>query len=126
MKWFTSNHALEIGDIVLITDLMTKLNYPKIGRVTQIDEDGAGVERYFKDEYKRNKKSFSVVKRPAQSLCIVMKKDEQERDKIADSVSFIDDDDLTVTKEKKKRAGVKFMKGVNNLMKYLKVTNHSV
>ena len=95
-------------------------------KVTKIDEDGARVERYFTVGYKRNKKSFSVVKRPAQSLCIVMKKDEQERDKIADSVSFIDDDDLTVTKEKKKRAGVKFMKGVNNLMKYLKVTNHSV
>ena len=57
-KWFTSNHALEIGGIVLITDLMTKLNYPKIGRVTQIDEDGAGIERYLTVEYKRNKRSF--------------------------------------------------------------------
>ena len=102
MKWFTSNHALEIGDIVLITDLMTKLNYPKIGRVTQIDEDGAGIERYFAVAYKRNKKSFSVIKRPAQSLYIVMKKDEQERDKIVDSVSFLYDNDLAVTKEKKK------------------------
>ena len=55
---------------------MTKLNYPKIGRVTQIDEVGAGIERYFTVEYKRNKGSFSVVKSPAQSLCIVMKKDE--------------------------------------------------
>ena len=46
-KLFTSNCTLEVGDIVLITDLMKKLNYPKIGRVTQIDEDGAGIERYF-------------------------------------------------------------------------------
>ena len=52
-------------------------------------------------EYKRNKRSFSVVKRPAQSPCIMMKKDEQDGDKIVDSVSFLDDNDLTVTKEKK-------------------------
>ena len=108
-KWFSSNHALEMGDIVLITDLMTKLKYPKIRRVTQIDEDGAGIERYFTVEYKKNKRSFSVVKRPAQSLCIVMKKYELDGDKIVDSVSFLDDNDLTVKKGKKKRAVVKFM-----------------
>ena len=33
-----------------------------IGRVTQTDEDGAGIERYFTVEYKRNIKSFSVEK----------------------------------------------------------------
>ena len=93
------------GDVVLILDLKTQLNYPKIGRV----EDSAGIERYFTIEYKKNQKSFSVVKRPVQSLCIVMKIDEQERFKIADSVSFLDDDDLTVTKENKKRPVVKFM-----------------
>ena len=36
-------------------------------------------------------------------------KDEQERYKIVDSISFLDDNDLTVTKEKKQRAVVKFM-----------------
>ena len=93
----------------MITDIMTKLNYPKIGKVTKIDEDGAGIERYFTIEYKRNKKSFSVVKRPAQSLCIVIKKMSKKEIKIAYSVSFLDDDNLTITKEKKKRAIVKFM-----------------
>ena len=58
-------------------------------------------------EYKRNKRSFSVIKRPAQSLCIVMKKNEQNGDKIVDSISFLDYSDLTVTKEKKNRAVVK-------------------
>ena len=77
---------------------MTKLNYPKNGRVSQIDKDGAVIERYFTVEYKRSKRSFSVVKRPAQSLCIMMKKDEQDRDKIVDSVSFLNDNDLTVFK----------------------------
>ena len=71
---FTSNHNLDVGDIVLVTDLLTKLNYPQIGRVTKVDTDHAGFERYFTVEYKKNKKSFSVVKRPAQSLCVVMKK----------------------------------------------------
>ena len=85
------------------------MNYPQIGRVTKIDEDNAGIERYFKVEYTRNKRSFSVIKRPAQSLCIVMKKDEQDGDKIVDSISFLDDSDLTVTTEKKKRAVVKFL-----------------
>ena len=86
---------------------MTTLNYPPIGRVTRIDKDNAGIERYFTVDYKRNKRSFSVIKRPAQSLCIVMKKDEQDGDKIVDSISFLDDSDLKVTKAKKKRAVVK-------------------
>ena len=58
-------------------------------------------------EYKINKSS--VVKRPAQSVCIGMKKDERDRDNIVDSVSFLYDNDLTVKKEKEKRAVVKFM-----------------
>ena len=38
-----------------------------------------------------------------------MKKNEQDGDKIVDSISILDDSDLTVPKEKKKRAVVKFM-----------------
>ena len=52
-------------------------------------------------EYKK------AVIRPSQNLCIVMKKKEQDRDKIVDSISFLDDCGLTVTKEKKKRAVLK-------------------
>ena len=67
-----------VGDIVLITDLMTTLNYPMIGRITKGEKDTMGTERYFQVEYKKNKRVFSTVKRTAQSLCVVMKKDEQE------------------------------------------------
>ena len=77
-KWFNANHTLMIGDIVLITDLMTKLNYPKIGRITKVEKDTMGVERYYLVEYKKYKRVFSSVKRTAQSLCVVMRKDEQE------------------------------------------------
>ena len=66
--------------------------------------------------YFKNKRSFSVVKRPEQSLCIMMKKDKQDRDKIVDSISFLDDNDQTVTKEKKKRAVVKFMTEDSEIM----------
>ena len=38
-----------------------------------------------------------------------MKKNEQDGDKLVDSISFLDDSDLTVTTEKKKRAVVKFL-----------------
>ena len=77
-KVFSSNLNLVIGDIVLIADLMTKLNYPKIGRISEVEKDSMGVERFSTVNNKKTKKVPSSVKRPAQSLCVVMKKDELE------------------------------------------------
>ena len=44
-KWMNSNHELEEEDLVLILDLKNHLNYPRIGRISKIDTDNAGIER---------------------------------------------------------------------------------
>ena len=102
-KWLQSNHDLEAGDLVLILDLKTKLGYPRNGRITNVEKDTSGVKRYYTVEYKNGKK-FSVVTRPAQSLVIVMKKNEQDEDKVIDSISFLEESDLIVHEKKKKIA----------------------
>ena len=61
-KWMQSNHNIEKGDLVLITDLLGKLNNPQHGRISKIEKDNAGVERYFTVEYKTGNRSQSVVK----------------------------------------------------------------
>ena len=40
-----------------MNDIMTKLNYPKIGRITKVEKDTMGVERYYQVEYKKNKRN---------------------------------------------------------------------
>ena len=101
-KWLSTNHTLAIGDIVLILDLKNDHGYPKIGRITKIEEDSSEVQRYFSVEYKQKKRAFLTVRRPAQSLCIILTKNEQE--KVIDSISFLEESDLIVHEKKKKIA----------------------
>ena len=46
-KWMASNHTLEVGDLVLITDLLGHLNYPRHGKITAVESDSMGIIRYF-------------------------------------------------------------------------------
>ena len=79
-KWMDSNHQLEEQDLVLILDLQTHLNYPRVGRISEIEMDSAGVERYFTVSYKdNNKKKEKSVKRCAQSLVLLLKKSEDDK-----------------------------------------------
>ena len=89
-KWMESNHTLEIGDLVLITDLLGHHNYPRHGKITAVEPDTMGITRYFHIEYKNGKKTMSV-KRTAQSLTIVLKKLEDEQAQISDTLFWFDD-----------------------------------
>ena len=54
-------------------------------------------------EYKQKKKTFLTVRRPSQSLCMVMKEQEcvQGNDtNLVDSLSFIEEEDLPVIQKK--------------------------
>jgi hypothetical protein len=51
---------LEAGDLVLILDLKPKLGYPRNERITNVEKDTSGVQRYYTVEY-NNGKNFSVV-----------------------------------------------------------------
>ena len=96
-----------VGDIVLIVDLLTKLGYPRLGRIAKVEKDTMGTERYYHVTYKKNKRVFATVKRTAQSLCMIMKNDEQEG-QVIDPILFLDDADLAPA-SKKQRVIVKFM-----------------
>ena len=87
---------------MLILDLKNDHIYPKIGRIAKIEEDSSEVQRYFSVEYKQKKRAFLTVRRPAQSLCIILTKNEP--DSIIDSISFLEESDLKVHKKKKKIA----------------------
>ena len=89
-KWMESNHTLAIGDLVLITDLLGHLNYPRHGKITAVEPDTMGITRYFHIEYKNGKKTLSV-KRTAQSLTLVLKKLEDEQAQISESLFWFED-----------------------------------
>ena len=101
-KWMTSNHELEEQDLVLILDLKNHLNYPRVGQISGIETDSAGVERYFNVTYKDgNKQKDKSVKRCAQSLVLLLKKSEDDKAKISDSL-FWCPDKVNMDGEKKK------------------------
>ena len=90
-KWMESNHSLATGNLVLITDLLGKLNYPRHGVIAAVEPDSVGVERYFIIEYKAGNKTMTV-KRTAQSLVLVLKKSENEQAEISDSLFWHDNE----------------------------------
>ena len=100
--------------IVLIIDLLTKLSYPKLGRIAKVEKDTMGTERYYQVEYKKNKRVFATVKRTAQSFYIVMKKDEQEG-QVIDPILFLDEADLAPA-SKKQRVIVKLAEKENAIL----------
>ena len=98
----TSNHELEEQDLVLILDLKNHLNYPRVGQISKIETDNAGVERYFHVTNKDgNKKKDKSVKRSAQSLVLLLKKSEDDKAKISDSL-FLCPDTVNIGGEKRK------------------------
>ena len=103
-KWMHTNHNLEKDDVVLITDLKNKLNYPKHGKIFRIETDHTGTERYFHIDYKIGKRTHSV-KRTAQSLVLILKKSENEEAKISDYLFWYPDKPLDAG-EKRKRIKV--------------------
>ena len=103
-KWMDTNHDLEKDDIVLITDLKNKLNYPKHGKISNIEMDHTGTDRYYIIQYKIGKRTQSV-KRTAQSLVLILKKSESEEAKISDSLFWCPDKNVNVD-DKRKRIAV--------------------
>ena len=100
-KWLESNHELATDDLVLILDLKTSLNYPVAGRIAKVEQDSSGLDRYFWVSYKQGK-TCSTVKRPAQSLTLILTKKEQDESKITDSVAFVREDDMMTTEKRQK------------------------
>ena len=98
-----NNHDLTEGDLVLNTDLLGKWNYPRHGKVSKIEKDNAGVERYFTVEYKIENRVQSV-KRTAQSLVLVLKQAEDAQAKICDSLYWFQPDSKEEKRFPKKKA----------------------
>ena len=92
-KWSKTNHQLKKDDIVMVTDLFTPLGYPVVAKISQVETDGTGIERYFVLQYKRMKvdatirradekvsfsPNFQTVKRPANSLVLLVSSTEKD------------------------------------------------
>ena len=104
---------MTIFQLILLCEfvILTKLNYPKIGRIIKMEKDSIGIERDFTVEYNKTKKIFSSVKKTAKSMCLIMKKDEnaQEHDlerhdaqnPIVDPILFMDEVDMKPANNKR-------------------------
>ena len=77
----------------MVTDLFTPLGYPVVAKISQVETDGTGIERYFVLQYKRMKvdatirradekvsfgPNFQTVKRPANSLVLLVSSTERD------------------------------------------------
>ena len=102
-KWMRTNHDLAEGDLVLITDLLGKWNYPRHGKVSRIEKDNVGVERYFTVEYKIGNRE-QLVKRRVQSLVLVLKQAEDVQAKICDALYWFQPDSKEEKRFPKKKA----------------------
>ena len=82
-KWFKSNHELGENDIVFIKDM--------IARIIKVDLDSMGTNRYYDFQYRvRGGGNFKVVRRAAQSLCLLLtaKEIEDNENITRDAIDF--------------------------------------
>ena len=92
-KWIEKNAILEKNDLVLILDLPNKHQYPTLGRVIHIKQDGGDVQRYFSIQYKKNTEGvLKTVQRTPTSLVLILKESE---DQTVDKFDVFDDPDNT-------------------------------
>ena len=90
-KWFKSNHELGEGDIVFIRDMKTERGTPRLARIVRVDLDSQGTDRYYDCQYQvRDGGNYKVVRRTAQSLCLLLTANEtkENADVTHDSISF--------------------------------------
>ena len=114
-KWTTSNHDLEKDDLVLVLDLKNNLNYPRTGRIKDVEADHSGIDRYFNVEYKIGKRVQSV-KRSAQSLVLLLKKSEDELAEISDTLFYCPDALISDSKKKVKVQTVQTNNSVDEIV----------
>ena len=81
--------------MVLILDLKNKIGYPVCAIIDSIEKDSSGIDRYYNMKYKTsNRNTWSSVKRTAQSLCIILTKEEQQQKSVADPLIFLSKEDF--------------------------------
>ena len=92
-KWIEKNAILEKNDLVLILDLPNMHQYPTLGRVIHIKQDGGDVQRYFSIQYKKNSEGvLKTVQRTPTSLVLILKESENQT---VDKFDVFDDPDNT-------------------------------
>ena len=110
-KWVDDSPlALQIGDLVLITDLAGEYDsYMTMGRVTDQTDDSSGVPRYITVGYKRgsSKKEKHVVRTP-RSLVFLYRPTDGEEHRLFDVVGMASLDDLSKPPVRKQRVKVAF------------------
>ena len=73
-KWLETNHSLQVGDVVMLNNLLSPQGYPRFAKIKEVPKHTSNMDRYFLCEY-RVTKSMKTVLRPAQSLTLILEKD---------------------------------------------------
>ena len=100
-KWIDKNNVLEPEDLVLVIDHQSNYGhgYPTLARIVHVDQDNNGIDRYFSCQYRTERGTLKTLKRTPQSLCLVLKKQEDHCvDKFdIQNVESEDEDDVPST-----------------------------
>ena len=102
-KWNQNQNVPEVGALVQVSDICGK---PQLGLVESIRIDGANHPRYFKISYvdKNGKRKF--LERTAQSLCMLLSKEELENEMIRDPIDYLVEGQVENMRKTKKKVRV--------------------
>ena len=100
-KWTSTSHNLKKSDIVMVVDLFTPQGYPVIARISKVEKDSAGINRFYVLEYRKMKIDPSIrriderisfsdrfmhIKRPANSLVVLLSSDQSNETSLGQAV----------------------------------------
>ena len=96
-------------DVVFIKDLKTERGTPSLARIIKVDLDTMGTDRYFDCQYRvKGGGNFKVVRRAAQSLCLLLTaKEIEENENITRDATDFPIETPTYVRKSKRRPRLK-------------------
>ena len=70
-KW-TESSEIKVDSIVIIMDLLNDFRFPSLGKIVKIEKGRDGADRYFHVMHKTKQNRTKILKRAAQSLCLIL------------------------------------------------------
>ena len=98
-KWNQNQNIPEVGSLIQVSDICGK---PQLGLVESIRTDGADHPRYFKISYVDRIGKRKYLERTAQSLCLLLSKEELENEIIRDPIDYLEEGQVQNMRKTKK------------------------
>ena len=102
-KWHKDKNTPEIGSLVQVSDIA---NRPQLALVESIREDDANHPRYYTISYVNTNGKRKFLERTAQSLCMLLSKEELENEMIRDPIDYLEEGQVENMRKTKKKVKV--------------------